>query len=168
MLRGGLRYATLSAANGQRRSHGRLFWECCAVVWGLRREDGPGRSALGVALREDLLRVRVWGTPYAPGPARFHRSERANRGGYRRALPLGDPRPRSRHRLCLRSTRRLVPGAEIEPAFPCIFIRYSTRSSFRGPRRGWALEASTSFSSTLYSRSCIGISENTPSTHSGE
>jgi hypothetical protein len=61
MLHGASQYATLSATNGQRGSHGRIFWECCAVVRGLQREVRLGRPALGVALRENLLRMRVRG-----------------------------------------------------------------------------------------------------------
>ena len=90
-LRGGRKYANLSAANGQRGSHGRLFCECCAVVRGVRREDGPGRSAFGVALREDLLRVRVRCAPHALGQTRARRSERANRDGCSGVLPLDNP-----------------------------------------------------------------------------
>jgi hypothetical protein len=95
-LHGARRCATLSAANGQRVSHGRIIWECCAVVRGVRREVRLGRPALGVALRENLLRMQVRGAPHARGSTRARRSERANRARHRGALPLGGPRWRTR------------------------------------------------------------------------
>ena len=104
MLHGERRYANLSAANGQRGSHGRIFWECCAVVRGVRGEDDPRRSALCVALRENLLRVWVRGTPHALGSARTWRDERIGRGGRLDILPISNRRPLTRRTPRSRAT----------------------------------------------------------------
>src|SRR5829696_8963543 len=73
----------------QRRGelYGRLRQERRAGVRRVREENGTGRPAFGMALREHLLRVRMRGAAHALAPTRPSR-ERAGRNTRRRALPL--------------------------------------------------------------------------------
>src|SRR5215210_6333400 len=74
----------------QRRGewHGRLRQGRCAGVRRVWREDGTRRSALGMALREHLLRVRVWGPTHALTSARPCKDAQTGRNTRRRALSL--------------------------------------------------------------------------------
>src|SRR5215210_3508717 len=77
----------------QRRGelHGRLRQERRAGMRRVREENGTGRPAFGMALREHLLRVRVRGTAHPLPATRPFRGRRADRSTRRRATPLAYP-----------------------------------------------------------------------------